>query len=586
MRLLNSRSRRGGYSVSILELFVVGAVCAISILNWLGEFGLSPDSTSYIAAASSLVRSGRLTTFASYTDGNNVPGVVPYTDQPPGFPLYLAPFILAFHSSVTAAAVAQAVSIGIYFLAIYLTSIRLGLSGLLRVSALALLAFLAPFRSILGHFWTETLFIGVSILASCVCLGTAEDTILRLPQQIKFLSLLAISSTLRFTGVANVFLILPRALARTNLAAAYRLATRWFVGASLELLGVSGTLLLWQAEKLGLAGRLDSRVVLVGEMLGIGCVLLGSTLLLLAGRRHRRGEDHDLGDRERGDVLALSVAVVSAFLPVVVWLLRNFIVYGHFTQTHEFLSAFHGSNLLVPVRYVWDNVFSIRFVPQPLVALAVLGLLILPLLFGSAEIRTAQLSILGAGVAQLVVVWATSLLGTVDPVGDRLLAPALAFLALGVMTGAQLTSEILSRVTSRYVIQALPLVFLLLNRGVSYREILINPGRLNYPREKGLWSELGDITWINSSTHFYSDFDFNHQVFASIPYGIVWDPTFFGDPKRIRRILAGDGRPFILVKADGTESQRLDRQMSIHGVSLSRISFPMQGFNLYYLVEE
>jgi hypothetical protein len=154
-----------------LELLLAVVLCAVAILAWLGSVRLSQDSTNYITSSENLVKTGKLATFVNETDWINEPAIVPYLDQLPGFPLFLAPFILFFHDPINSALIAQSVFIILFYLFVYLMTRRLQFSSLLRVVTLILITFMQPFFLIHNYFWTETLFIGLSIGAAYFAIG-------------------------------------------------------------------------------------------------------------------------------------------------------------------------------------------------------------------------------------------------------------------------------------------------------------------------------------------------------------------------------------------------------------------------------
>ena len=133
-------------SLLILELFVVGAICIIAILAWLRNVRLTQDSTGYITASENLIRTGRLTNFVNFTNWIEDPTVRPYMEQPPGFPLLLAPFIVVFRDPLISALIAQSVYLALFYFFIYLITIRLQFSPLLKLS----LCFFLPLSDLCG----------------------------------------------------------------------------------------------------------------------------------------------------------------------------------------------------------------------------------------------------------------------------------------------------------------------------------------------------------------------------------------------------------------------------------------------------
>jgi hypothetical protein len=90
----------------IVELPIVIVICVFAILSWLGQLGLSQDSTGYITASENLINTGRLSVFVNYTNWVTDPAVLPYMEQPPAFPLFLTPFIVIFQDPLVSALIA------------------------------------------------------------------------------------------------------------------------------------------------------------------------------------------------------------------------------------------------------------------------------------------------------------------------------------------------------------------------------------------------------------------------------------------------------------------------------------------------
>ena len=109
----NSRTAR------ILVLIAAFVGCLWTVHYWLVNFGyIYSDSSCYINAADNLVEHGELVDFANRFTGEQRAAPEPYTEWPPGTPLFLAPFILLFHDPMRAALVAQTVLIILAFAAL------------------------------------------------------------------------------------------------------------------------------------------------------------------------------------------------------------------------------------------------------------------------------------------------------------------------------------------------------------------------------------------------------------------------------------------------------------------------------------
>jgi hypothetical protein len=177
-----------------------------------------------------------------------------------------------------------------------------------------------------------------------------------------------------------------------------------------------------------------------------------------------------------------------------------------------------------------------------------------------------------------------------ENIGFRYFSPVLAFLILGMLNGLQQASQAVRSHLWRQVLLAAPLLFLALSIEFPPSNLLKSLGRINYPPERQLWREIGNIGWTHSSSFFYSDDGFTaggyiHQIFSGRPQGILWDPAILKDPQKIMGLLSRGESPFILMTLDSPESKHLDEMISSSVVSLEKIPFPDTGFVLYRLKE-
>ena len=144
---------------------------------------------------------------------------------------------------------------------------------MLRIVTLILFTFLKPFWVIHNYFWTETLFIALSIGAGYFAIGLLNEPN-RKRDWIILIILLTLTSLIRYTGVANLALLAPFLLKRDSLRAAQRLITHKYTLAGLS---VGGGLLI--ALSL-LANLLPNAKPGIGPMQWLG-ILLGATGLLI-----------------------------------------------------------------------------------------------------------------------------------------------------------------------------------------------------------------------------------------------------------------------------------------------------------------
>jgi hypothetical protein len=584
--------KRGQKTLLIVELLIMGIICFIVILSWLGHLGLSQDSTGYITASENLIRTGRLSLFVNITNWINDPAVIPYMEQPPGFPLLLVPFIFIFRDPLVSALIAQCVYLVLFYLFIYLMSLRLQFSPVLRIVTLILFTFMKPFWVIHNYFWTETLFIALSMGAVYFAVGLLNEPN-RKRDWIILIILLSLTSLIRYTGIANLVLLAPFLLKRDSLRAAQRLITNKFV---LTGVTVAGGLLI--AFSL-LANLLPNAKPGIGPMQWLG-ILLGATGLLIgmAGLVFLR---KNLSETPAGQPLSNELdtsswalfAVLASVAPVLAWIVRNTYLYHTITKANKLFQVIQFNRFAVPFQYIWDELLGFQFVPRPLSALLAAGLLFLPffrlpVIGMSGFRRKAHIALLSVAAAHFLLIWFLSFVTANENIGARYFSPVLAFLLLGLLNGLQQASHAVRSRIWRQVIYAAPLFFLVISTSFLPGEMLKYSGKINYPPERQLWQKLNQLGWVQSSSFFYSDDGFAaggyiHQIFSGKPQGILWDPAIWNDPQKITDILSRGNNPFILVTIGSPESNKFDEMISSGVVPLEKISFPDAGFVLYHI---
>jgi hypothetical protein len=186
---------------------VLCALLSLSVLNYGPKF--SPDSTNYIVAAQNLLEHHTFFVWANLPSRSLEPVPEPYTDYPPGFPIYLVPFLIVFRDPGLAAFAAQAVSILLCYggLSFIMNVLRLGLSY--RVAGHLFLCVFATFPCIFQFLWTEPLFIALSLF----CGGFALLTLMPGSKKVYWISgmvLLGLASAVKVIGIFNLaWFVLP-----------------------------------------------------------------------------------------------------------------------------------------------------------------------------------------------------------------------------------------------------------------------------------------------------------------------------------------------------------------------------------------
>ncbi|MBS1491927.1 MAG: hypothetical protein JST55_00370 [Bacteroidetes bacterium] len=144
-------------------LFAIGSF--ISIVHWVNNFSLSPDSTNYITASENLVKHGSLFVYSNWPSRSFEPQTEPYTEYMPGLPVFMAPMFLFTDNPDTVMIVMNSLSIVLVYFIVLLLLNQIGFNSYFKILFLLYLTFFEPFKFIYSYLWTETFFIFWSLLA-------------------------------------------------------------------------------------------------------------------------------------------------------------------------------------------------------------------------------------------------------------------------------------------------------------------------------------------------------------------------------------------------------------------------------------
>ena len=147
----------------IFTLFLFLGLCAFSIARFLSQFRFTPDSSGYVTAAQNFIRTGHMFVYANSPSWTLEPAIEPYTEQPPGYPLFLVPFLLIFRQPLLAAAVSQSFTILMLYMAVYALSLDLGFEPFFQVFCALAFTLFRPMQSVYTSVWSETLFIALTL---------------------------------------------------------------------------------------------------------------------------------------------------------------------------------------------------------------------------------------------------------------------------------------------------------------------------------------------------------------------------------------------------------------------------------------
>ena len=489
--------------MSWIEALVVllGVITAISPLR--SGIELSPDSVNFVVAAQNLMEHGRFFVFSNWPSHSLLPVVEPFTDFPPGYSLYLLPFLLVFKEPFLAAAVAHAVTIVALFSALVFLFRSLGWPPFLRITGYLVVSVFSTYPILFAHYWTEPLFIASTLMVgACMIRSCRTD-----------------KRSLWYWAAAFAFMA-----SSLKIIGAFNLA--WFVIPVL--------------------------------------------------RSHH-------GRRSRS---VLAIAACSA--PSILWFGRNLFQYGTISHSHLLRALDLNDTLLRPLNFLTDELLRISgpVWPSFVVLAGVVTCIVLPFWTRTGpwteRIATPQGLLVLAVCVHFVGIWALSLVTFFSLLDDRLLSPSITLGMIATLNGIHLVTQGRPRAV-RIALLVPPLLFLLNAHHTTRPPSPINSRTFTIPPEAMAWDDIRMRGVLDGASHFYSDRDFRHQLYARIPQRILWDTTILGDEQRIHDLLRTGDRPFFVMHEGSDELQALDSGLARSGIELERTTYPDAGLVVYTL---
>lgn len=425
------------------------------------------------------------------------PVVEPYTDHPPGYALYIIPFLAFFGDPLLAAAVAHGMAVALFFVSVAFFFHVLGLPYHLRIAGHLLFALLPTFQLVFGNYWTEPLFMATTLAG----------------------------------GAYTV-----RACSTSTWMNWWLAAICFFLASSLKIVGVLN--LTW------------------------------FLFPLLVTRQARRSKT--------------ILAVLACTLPVLIWFTRNQLRYGRISYSHLLGEPDLADTLLRPLYFFRDEFFAVSIAPwsSPILMIAACALLLMPWMFHRGFWREAWRSTHAQLLYVLLVhffgLWFLSVVTFFSILDDRLLSPSIALGIITVLHAIQIVPKETSKAV-RLALGAAPFVFLLLC-GHTARPALASERPSAGPLAIAqAWQEIEALGVLANSSHFYSDRDFRHQLYADRPQRILWDTTSLVQPGAMKALLQKGTDPFFVLHANGPELRAVERAMRSDGVGLERLHHPSSG---------
>jgi hypothetical protein len=557
--------------LKLVTLILFFGLCAISVIRALSTFSLSPDSTGYIAAAENLIRTGDLVSNSNSPSWTLEPVSEPYTEQPPGMPYFLVPFLLVLKEPFVGAAAAQASAIILFFVAVYALTNDLQVEPFFQVSCALAFTLFRPLQLIFSYFWSETLFIALTFLAIHF-LVLAERNPKPGLYWMKALFMAAAASLTRFIGVFT-FGIFVQALLQSR-------KSRW-VRLALSFAFLFGPLIAW-----GIRNQL----------------LFGSTSMTHVGQEDIQWEKLFqqgifLKNFISHNAVIADLILVFIFICLLapflrpnfpgrqVWRLKT-----NFSKMHLssiFLTLLGTALVAFSLSAEWLGIGGSPGIGLKQVALIVLGVLLVARAWigytniieyvrswkaynnwdwwKSTPFQTYSLLLFG-GLFQFFGITALSIITPFSPLEDRLLAPSLALLLFAFLVGLYHFSRLVRVIPYTAIIFLIALIVAAVSPAFVKAEMAFTPG-FRFPPEQPLWQQINTYPGIKRVTHFYSDYNFNHEIYANRPQKIIVDQEKFKKAGFLKALMGKGNCPFVLVNKGGTMSQLMQQYYKEAGLS-------------------
>jgi hypothetical protein len=569
--------------IKLIPLFLFIALCAFSIARFLSQLGLTPDSTGYLSAAQNFIRTGHMFNYANSPSWTLLPAIEPYTEQPSGFPLFLVPFLLIFKQPVVAGAVAQSIAIIILYAAAYVLTQDLEAKPLFQIVCGLVITMYRPLQYVFANVESETLFIALSLWTIHFVVASQYGRRSRLYWFAALLCAAAASLT-RTVGILMLGVFI--------LASWVRGKSRWISIAS-SVLFIVGPVIAWALRNQVLYGSPSMTHTTYNHL---AWKKLFPQLVFLLDSTSRN---------------ALVVVLITAFAflclaspfigPIYPWI-RKISFKLNISKIHILTVIFTMLGLAVAIIALAADRLGFGGDPEiglKQIAIASMGIV---LVFASWFRNTNLLEYVRAWkanydwnrwktrplytfgllfLAGLSHFWGITALSVVTPISDltdRLLSPSITLLLFSGLAGMYYLTNI---IPSKFFPASI--------YGIGFGLILLSPFFLTtglafrvgirVPPEQELWKEIYNLPGIGKVSHFYSDYNFTHEIFANRPQRIILIEDQIEEGGFLSRILATGQCPFVLVNQGDKMSQLMNQHYQ--EVNLTRLEMMHGQFELF-----
>lgn len=243
------------------------------------------------------------------------------------------------------------------------------------------------------------------------------------------------------------------------------------------------------------------------------------------------------------------IAVFCSILPIGIWFLRNLASFGSISRSH-FAD-------IVPNELTHDITF-VMFLSALLLISIYLIIIVTPLINKKIESKVSAQMLLAYMITFVSGMGILSILTRIDPPGHRLLSPLILIGIFSLFVSLKLITEYFVKAKFFRIIQyGIPILLIAVSLLIYKYPQAPSKISINKPVEELLWSGIKKQTFYNSASHFYSSYNFVHQIYAGKHQVIIWEDAYNDIHLQRKLINLGDS-PFFIVDLNDSTKEYLD----------------------------
>ncbi|MBN8570303.1 MAG: hypothetical protein J0M18_11775 [Ignavibacteria bacterium] len=265
----------------------------------------------------------------------------------------------------------------------------------------------------------------------------------------------------------------------------------------------------------------------------------------------------------------LALFIFASSILVLIWYLRNEIIYGYFTSSHKIFQQFNSSNLLRPFKWTLfllgnNNLANVWAILLLVVGLSPLWFYYRKKLNSNLDFKIWGLFLIGA-VVNFTGIYFLSLVSSFDYLESRLLAPVYILCFLVFFMSIKILYEVVHPTVMqvKYLILALPVILFAVNPAFE-KEIDTNID-IHYAWEHELWNEINQKGIVVNSSHYITEFNYIHQIYGNKPQRIIPDDSVFLNIGFLAEILNKGKAPFVVLRNNELPYFHFDKIHNILG---------------------